>query len=106
MKDFNEKYSQHVKTWVMEAKRWNLRKNSKEVLEIKEMKNVFGSSVDWPSKDSVVLWKVLQIFFCKRQMVDILSLADQGAKSRILCDTYTAREKRDFHKILLMTFDF
>ena len=55
MKDFNEKYRQHVKTWVMEAERWNLRKNSKEVLEIKEMKNVFGSSVDWPSKDSVVL---------------------------------------------------
>lgn len=27
----------------MEAKRWNLRKNSKEMLEIKEMKNVF----DW-----------------------------------------------------------
>lgn len=43
MKDFNEKYRQHVKTWVMEAKRWTLRKNSKEVLEIKEMKNVF----DW-----------------------------------------------------------
>lgn len=27
----------------MEAKRWKLRKNSKEVLEIKEMKNAF----DW-----------------------------------------------------------
>lgn len=38
-------------------------------------------------------------------MVDILSLVDQGAKSKIFCDTYTAREKRDFHKILLMTFD-
>ena len=50
--------------------------------------------------------KCWQIFFCKRQMVDILSLADQGAKSRIFCDTYTARKNRDFHKILLMTFDF
>lgn len=88
----------------MEAKRWKLRKNSKEVLEIKEMKNAF----DWltqtgQGKTLSSSEKCCTFFSAKGVDGRYFKLSGLRGKIKdILWYLHSKREKRILHKMLLM----